>query len=346
VLVTGGAGFLGHHLVAALLRRGREVTVLDDLSTGRAERLPVAVRFVRGDVRDPAAVAEALEDATEVVHLAAVVSVRGSAEDPVRDADVNVLGTLQILEGLARARADGAPVGRAVLASSMAVYAEGTAGATLREDAPTAPRSPYGVGKLAAEQYWRLGCARAGVGGVVLRYFNAYGPGQTPSPYVGVITHFAERVRAGAPPVIFGDGLQRRDFVHVDDLVAATLAALERDVAGRTLNVGSGRGTTVREVARAVLDALGSPLVPEHAPAREEELREAVADISAARAALGYAPSRTALDLSWLVVPSRGSAPGGSAPGGSAPPGSAPGGSSSTVPPSTGPTAPQSSTTR
>jgi UDP-glucose 4-epimerase len=301
VLVTGGAGFIGHHLVAALRARGREVTVLDDLSTGRAERLPRETRLVMGDVRDAAAVAAALEGVCEVVHLAAVVSVRGSAEDPVRDAEVNVLGTLRLLEGIARARAAGQDVARAVLASSMAVYAEGAPDGLLREDAPTVPRSPYGVGKLAAERYWHLGCARSGVEGVVLRYFNAYGPGQTPSPYVGVITHFFDRVRAGMPPVIFGDGLQRRDFVHVDDLVAGTVAALDRDVSGLTLNLGSGRGTTVLEVARAVLAACGSTLEPEYAPARPEELRHAVADISAARAALGYEPSRPSLDLSWLA---------------------------------------------
>lgn len=298
-LVTGGAGFIGHHLSAALLRAGHDVVVLDDLSVGRAERVPEGARLVRGDVRDPAALEYALEGVRHVFHLAAVVSVRASVDAFVRDAEVNLFGTLRLLEAMR-----GRGVETAVLASSMAVYADG-AGAPIREDHPTAPASPYGAAKLAAEHYWHLVCPRLGVRGTVLRFFNAYGPGQTPTPYVGVITHFTERILRGEPPVIYGDGEQRRDFVHVEDLVAATVAVIEHDVAGRTINVGTGTATTVNQVARALLDALGSDLEPRHADAVPGELRDAVADVSAARELLGYRPSRPSLDVSSAVEPIR-----------------------------------------
>lgn len=296
VLVTGGAGFIGHHLVRALSARGRAVTVLDDLSLGRAERLPEGVRLVRGDVRDPAALGDALAGVREVVHLAAVVSVRASVADFVRDADVNFLGTLRLCEAMR-----GRGIRRVVFASSMAVYADGVGGQPLREDHPTVPVSPYGVAKLAAERALHLVAPELGVEAVVLRYFNTYGPGQTPSPYVGVITHFTERILAGEPPLVYGDGEQRRDFVHVEDVVAATMLALERHVAGQTLNVGTGTATTVNEVARRLLAQLGSPLVPVHVPAAPGELRCAVADVSAARERLGYRPSRPALDPSSVI---------------------------------------------
>jgi len=258
--------------------------------------VPAEARLVEGDVRDPAALAGALEGARHVFHLAAVVSVRASIDGFVRDADVNLLGTLRLLEAMR-----GRGIERAVLASSMAVYADSPSGAPIAEDHDTTPASPYGVAKLAAERYWHLVCPQLGVRGTVLRYFNTYGPGQTPTPYVGVITHFTERILRGEPPVIFGDGEQRRDFVHVEDIVAATTAALDHDVAGRTLNVGTGAATTVNEVARALLALLGSELAPRYEPAVAGELRNAVADIEAAREALGYRPARPSLDPSSVV---------------------------------------------
>ncbi|MDQ3033763.1 MAG: NAD-dependent epimerase/dehydratase family protein [Myxococcota bacterium] len=296
-LVTGGAGFIGHHLVAALRRRGRAVTVLDDLSMGRADRLPADVRLVRGDVRDAAVLADALDGVREVFHLAAVVSVRASVDGFVRDAEVNLLGTLRLLEAMR-----GRGIEKATLASSMAVYSDGAVGGLMREDHPTSPASPYGAAKLAAEHYWHLVCPQLEVQGTVLRYFNTYGPGQTPTPYVGVITHFAERIARGEPPLIFGDGEQRRDFVHVEDIVAATTAVLDHDVAGRTLNVGTGTATTVNEVARMVLALLESDLTPRHVDGVPGELRNAVASIDAARSALGYRPSRPTLEPSSVSI--------------------------------------------
>jgi len=285
-LVTGGAGFIGSHLVHALLDRGLAVTVLDDLSVGRRENVPPEARLVRGDVRDPAVVDEALDAVDCVFHEAAVVSVRASVDAFHRDADVNLMGTLTILGRMA-ARG----VRRAVLASSMAVYADSADAAPLGESHPTAPLSPYGIAKLAAEHYWRLLCRRLEIPAIVLRYFNTYGPRQTLTPYVGVITIFINRLLAGEPPVVFGDGAQRRDFVHVHDIVAANLLALESDVSDRVFNVGTGRATSVNEIAHALTALLAPGLAPVHAPAQPGEMQNAVADITAIRGALGFEPA-------------------------------------------------------
>ena len=296
-LVTGGAGFIGHHLVAALLAKGLEVTVLDDLSVGRRENVPAGARFIQGDVRDPEAVTVALAGADCVFHEAAVVSIRASVEGFLRDADVNLTGTLSLLQCMADSG-----VRKAVFASSMAVYADSERPVPLGESAPLAPISPYGIAKLAAERYWLMMCSHYGLSGTVLRYFNTYGPGQTPTPYVGVITIFISRLLRGEMPVIYGDGEQRRDFVHVDDVVSANLAALDGEVGGRTLNVGTGRATTVNDIARALIAELAPGTAPRYAPAQEGEMRNAVADISAIRAALGWAPGRPTVDFADVVA--------------------------------------------
>jgi len=295
-LVTGGAGFIGHHLSAALLARGLEVTVLDDLSVGRRENVPAGARFVQGDVRDPEAVTVALAGADCVFHEAAVVSIRASVEGFVRDADVNLTGTLNLLQCMA----DGG-VQKAVFASSMAVYADSERPVPLGEGAPLAPISPYGIAKLAAERYWLMMCAHHGLSGTVLRYFNTYGPGQTPTPYVGVITIFINRLLRGEIPVIYGDGEQRRDFVHVDDVVAANLAVLDGEAGGLTLNVGTGQATSVNEIARALIAELKPGAEPRYAPEQEGEMRNAVADVSAIRAALGWSPRRPRVDFADVV---------------------------------------------
>lgn len=298
VLVTGGAGFIGHHLAHALVARGVGVTVLDDLSMGRRENLPAAARFVAGDIRDPAAVRTALEGVDAVLHEAAIVSIRASVEHFVRDAEVNLMGTLNLLQQMA-----GRPIRRAVLASSMAVYADRPRPEPLAEDAPTEPIAPYGVAKLAAERYWRLMGAHTGVPTTVLRYFNTYGPNQTFTPYVGVITIFVRRLLAGQAPVIFGDGEQRRDFVHVDDIVRANLGVLDAPddaVVGRVFNVGTGHATSVNEIAAGLIAVLAPGMRPEHAPAQAGELRNAIADPSALAAAIGWSP-RPGVDFRSVV---------------------------------------------
>ncbi len=295
-LVTGGAGFIGSHLVRALIERGLEVNVLDDLSVGERQNVPDAARFTKGDIRDADAVDEALEGADCVFHNAAIVSVRGSVEAFVGDADVNLMGSLNLLS-----RMGSAGVRKGVLASSMAVYADSPQPLPLAELYPTEPLSPYGVAKLAAEHYWLQLCSRFGIAATVLRYFNTYGPGQTLTPYVGVITIFINRLLAGEAPVIFGDGEQRRDFVHVDDVVAANLLVLESELADRVFNVGTGRATSVNELARELTRILSPGTKAEYAPAQPGEMRNAVADISAIHAELGFEPTRPRIDLEDVV---------------------------------------------
>ncbi len=300
VLVTGGAGFIGHHLTRALLGRGVAVTVLDDLSMGRRENVPDAARLVVGDVRDAGALDDALEGVDAVLHEAAVVSIRASVEHFVRDAEVNLMGTLTVLRAIAARR-----IARAVLASSMAVYADSSTPEPLSEGAPTVPISPYGVAKLAAERYWLLIGAQAGVATTVLRYFNTYGPNQTPTPYVGVITIFIERLLAGAAPRIFGDGEQARDFIHVDDVVAANLAVLDAPpaaVAGRVFNVGTGRATSVNQIAAQLIAALAPGTQAEYLPPQPGEMRNAIADPSAIQGAVGWTARRVPPDLGDVIA--------------------------------------------
>jgi UDP-glucose 4-epimerase len=286
VLVTGGAGFIGSHVVARLLDAGHSVTVLDNLSVGTRERVPDDVRLVVGDVRDPMACADALRAVDAVIHLAARVTIRASLDGFVEDADVNLMGTLRLIAAL-----DGAPVRRFVLASSMAVYADGVAGSTVSEEHDTFPISPYGVSKLAAERIASQVLPLHGIPLTVLRFFNTFGPGQTYTPYVGAATIFITRLLQGEPITVFGDGEQQRDFVHVGDIADGVVASLSGPAG--TYNLGTGRGTTVNELARLIVERLAPGVEPTHAPAHAGELRYSVADISAARETLGYAPSRT-----------------------------------------------------
>ena len=283
-LVTGGAGFIGSHLTRALLACGHRVTVLDNLSVGRRETVPEQARFVHGDVRDDVAVADALKDVDCVFHLAAQVTIRGSFDRFIEDLDTNVMGTARVLKSL-----DPGAIKWFVLASSMAVYADAPAPTPLDEAHTTRPLSPYGVGKLAAESVARQILEARGIPMSALRYFNTYGPGQAYTPYVGVITIFVTRLLQGEAPTIFGDGEQQRDFVHVEDIAAATLSAPGREPG--TYNLGTGRGTTLNALAALLTERIAPHRKPVHAPPQPGELRYSIADISAARHALGYAPA-------------------------------------------------------
>ena len=289
MLVTGGAGFIGSHLCEALLREGWQVRVLDDLSVGRVTNVPAGCEFVEGNVLDDGVLRAAFAGVDAVCHDAARVSVRDSVEHFCEDAETNFLGTLKVLRAAGRSG-----VRRFVQASSMAVYADSPLAAPVAESHPLEPASPYGISKLAAERSILLVGRQLGLEPVVLRYFNTFGARQAYSPYVGVVTIFATQLLAGLPLTIFGDGGQTRDFVHVSDVVQANLLALTSPGApGGTFNVGSGRGTTVQEVATLLQQRLrpgaGDGWL-RHEPARVEEIRHSVADISAARAVLGYAP--------------------------------------------------------
>ncbi|MFO7693127.1 MAG: NAD-dependent epimerase/dehydratase family protein [Vicinamibacterales bacterium] len=296
VLVTGGAGFIGSHVTRACLARGLFVTVLDNLSVGTAAAVPPAADLVVGDVRDPDAVAQALGGVDAIIHLAAQVTIRGSFERFYDDLDTNLMGTANIVRTL-----DPERVRWFTLASSMAVYADAPSPDPIGEAHPTLPLSPYGVSKLAAEQVCRQMLGHRGVPVTLLRFFNTFGPGQTYTPYVGVITIFVTRLLTGEAPVIFGDGGQQRDFVHVDDIAAGVLGSLGR--AAGTFNLGSGRGTSLNALARLLVERVAPGAAVRYEEERAGELRFSVADIQAARRAFGYAPERSLeLDLDAVLA--------------------------------------------
>ena len=291
-LVTGGAGFIGHHLVRALVERGDDVTVLDDLSSGQVARLdPVRdrIEFVEGSILDQAALERAVAGAEVVFHEAALASVAKSVADPQRTDDVNVGGTIGIMLAAARHR-----VRRVVFAGSSAVY--GTSRQLPSDEEQRAsPTSPYGVSKLAGEQYTHaLGRLHA-VETAALRYFNVYGPGQDPaSEYAAVIPKFITAVVGGGRPTIYGAGTISRDFVYVDDVVAANiLAAQSTSPSVLTCNVATGVATTLTELLDEICFAAGRTVEPIFGPPREGDIPESRADIGAARRALGYEVTTT-----------------------------------------------------
>jgi UDP-glucose 4-epimerase len=263
-----------------------QVTVLDNLSIGRREAVPDGARLVAGDVRDQAAVNDALRDVDGIIHLAAQVTIRGSFERFYEDLDTNVMGTANLVRTLDRSR-----IKWFTLASSMAVYADCPSPMPIPEGYTTEPLSPYGVGKLAAERVCRQMLGAAGVPLTVLRFFNTFGPGQAYTPYVGVITIFVTRLLRGEAPQIFGDGGQQRDFVHVDDITDGVLASFGR--AEGAFNLGSGKPRTLNDLASLLIERVKPGMRTTHEPPRDGELRYSVADIAAARNAFGYSPTRT-----------------------------------------------------
>jgi UDP-glucose 4-epimerase len=280
-LVTGGAGFIGSHVVDALLREGGGVTVLDNLSSGRRENVAPGVVLVEGDIRDPAAVADAFARARPEVcfHLAAQADVRVSVERPDYDAEVNVLGTIRVLEA---ARAHGA---RVVFASTGgAIYGECERPAP--EGSERRPLAPYGTSKLAGEEYLATYNRLHGTSHVALRFGNVYGPRQDPHGEAGVVAIFLGLLATGGTPRIFGDGSQTRDYVFVGDVVRATLAGARSG--GGVFNVGTGRETSVLELYDACRRVAGSDVEAQLAPARPGELQRSVLDPSLADAALGF----------------------------------------------------------
>jgi nucleoside-diphosphate-sugar epimerase len=284
-LVTGGAGFIGSHLVRALQAQSRRVRILDDLSTGSRECVPSGTEFVQGDIRDPVACRQACTGVDTVFHLAARVTVRHSAATFVEDADTNVLGTLRMLEAAASRGAR-----RFIYASSMAVYADSAPGRQISEEYRTEPISAYGLGKLAAEQYVLLMGKHLGLEPVVLRFFNTFGPGQGYTPYVGVVTIFITHILAGKTCTIYDDGQQCRDFTHVRDVVAACLLAERSPAAvGEVFNIGTAVGTSVNRLAALLRGLLGAGSF-DHQPRDASELRYSVANIAKARHLLSYEP--------------------------------------------------------
>jgi UDP-glucose 4-epimerase len=285
-VVTGGAGFIGSHVVDALLERGDEVVVLDSLVTGKRERVSGGAELRVLDVRDP--LEAVFDDVRPVVcfHLAAQADVRVSVERPVDDADVNVLGTIRVLEA---ARRHG--TGLVFSSTGGAIYGECTAPA--REDAPRLPVSPYGVAKLAGEEYLAGFNRLYGSRHVSLRYGNVFGPRQDPHGEAGVVAIFLGALAEDRAPSIFGDGEATRDYVYVADVVRATLAAAEHERG--VFNVGTGLGTSVNDLFARCQAVAGSSLEAEHAPPRSGELQRSVLDPALAAEALGWS-AETSLD--------------------------------------------------
>jgi nucleoside-diphosphate-sugar epimerase len=287
-LVTGGAGFIGSHLVDALLAEGRTVRVLDNLATGRESNLSGAVGrvdWVHGDIRDADTVAAAMRGMDAVFHVAALPSVGGSIENPVVWNDVNIQGTLNVLVA-----ARDAGVERFVFSSSSSVYGD-TLVLPTGEDVPPNPLSPYALQKLAGEHYCRLFHTLYGLKTVALRYFNVFGPRQNPrSQYAAVVPLFVECLRAGKPMTICGDGGQTRDFTFVADIVSANLACLRAppEAFGGVFNVARGDRVSVSRLAETLMDVMGLRVNPVHVAARPGEIRDSQADPSRARLVLGW----------------------------------------------------------
>jgi UDP-glucose 4-epimerase len=289
-LVTGGAGFIGSHLVEALLARGNTVRVLDNFSTGdvaNLERVRDRVEMVYGDITDLETVQSAVKGVEVVFHQAALASVPRSIADPLATHRACVTGTLNVLVA---ARA--ADVRRVVYAASSSAYG-GSRKLPKDEDDPTLPLSPYAVAKLAGEQYCAVFADVYGLETVRLRYFNVFGPRQSPdSPYAAVIPKFLEAMSAGRRPIIHGDGEQSRDFTFVSDVVQANLLAAEAPgVSGNVYNVACGRRTSLLQLVELLNRLLDSAIEPEHTEARPGDVRHSLASIERAREDLGYEPT-------------------------------------------------------
>jgi UDP-glucose 4-epimerase len=281
VVVTGGAGFIGSHVVEALLARGDEVHVLDNLSSGARENVDDAATLHEADIRSDADRVFDEVQPEACFHLAAQADVRVSVERPDYDADVNVVGTIRVLEAATRH-------GAKVVFSSTGGAIYGEVDAPADEDHPRRPLAPYGTSKLAGEEYLQTYNRLHHAGHVVLRYGNVYGPRQDPHGEAGVVAIFMHRLRDGNQPRIFGDGRQTRDYVYVEDVARATVAALNAD--GGVYNIGTGGETTVVELLAAIQRVTGTHIAAEFADPRPGELQRSVLDVGRAAQELGWGP--------------------------------------------------------
>ena len=285
-LVTGGAGFIGSNLAARLLADGCHVSILDNLSTGYRSNVPShpRLRFVEGDIRDEAAVREGIAGVDVVFHLAASVGNKRSIERPLEDAEVNVIGTLRVLEAALR---NG--VRKIVTSSSAGVFGE-LKQLPIREDHPAEPDTPYGASKLCEEKQCLAYAKLHDIEAVCLRYFNVYGPNQRFDAYGNVIPIFVFQMLRGEPLTIFGDGEQTRDFVNVRDVVQANLRAAAARESSGAYNIGSGTRITINRLVALLREASGLEPTVQQGPPRPGDVRHSLADISAARATLGFEP--------------------------------------------------------
>ena len=295
-LVTGGAGFIGSHLIDRLINEGFEVRVLDNFSTGKLENINAHLgnpRFhlFKGDIRKRGTLKEVIKGADYVFHLAAVADIELSMRKPKLVNEVNVTGTLNLLEESLNSNVE-----KFIFTSSCAVYGEPIY-TPIDENHPTNPLSPYGVSKLAAEHYCRVFYEAYGLKTVVLRLFNVYGPRQERSPYRGVIAEFLKRLKKGEAPIIFGSGEQTRDFIYVADVIEALMLTLKNKFcAGVTLNIGSGVETSINEVAEKLIEIFGLRIKPIHLEARAGDIKRSYASINRAKETLGFRVSMSLED--------------------------------------------------
>ncbi len=287
-LVTGGAGFIGSHLVDRLVREGWKVRVLDDLSSGRLENLSHsldAIELVEGDLADPTQIRDAVQEVEVVFHQGAVPSVPRSVAEPLRTHRVNVNGTLGLLEAARQAG-----VRRVVFASSSSAYGN-TPTLPKVESMPPSPRSPYALQKYTAETYCRLYTRFYGLETVALRYFNVFGPRQDPaSQYAAVVPLFATACLQGKAPRVHGDGEQTRDFTFVEDTVRANVLAADAEAAGEVVNIAGGRRTSLNQLLGVLADLTGADVQAEYSAPRAGDVRDSLADLTKASTLLGYEP--------------------------------------------------------
>ncbi|MCL4430177.1 MAG: SDR family NAD(P)-dependent oxidoreductase [Chloroflexi bacterium] len=289
VLVTGGAGFIGSHVVGRFLTEGYTVRVLDNLSTGKISNIEChvnskAIEFVEGDIRDASTVKKSLEDISAVIHMAALVSVPLSVENPNLTYDINLLGTLNLLQASLEKH-----VNKFVFISSCAVCGEPESLPVTEETRPN-PISPYAESKLIGERY-SLGFSERGLlRAVVLRFFNVYGPRQGMNDYSGVITRFIDSIKQKLPLTVYGDGLQTRDFVNVKDVAEAVLSSVKNEAEG-VFNIGSGKPTSINELAQTLLELAGAEKKIRYEAPRAGDIKDSYADISKAKKILAYTPN-------------------------------------------------------
>lgn len=290
ILVTGGAGFIGSHVVDNLVKKGYDVTVLDNLSTGKVENIrshinDKTIKFVNGDITDANTVKKTLQRCNTVIHLAALVSVPQSIKEPQLVSKVNVTGTLNVLNSSVRAK-----INKFVFASSAAVY--GDAKPPHHEDLQLRALSPYAATKITGEYFCNAFRASYDLPVVILRYFNVYGPRMKSDTYSSVMTNFMRRISANKQPVIYGNGKQTRDFIHVKDVAEATILALEnQNVAGIAFNVATGKPTTVTNLYKMFLKVLDRKVKAKYLSARPGDVKESYADVSLIKKKLRFYPS-------------------------------------------------------
>lgn len=280
-LVTGGAGFIGSHIVSKLVDMDIETIVIDDLSMGHRENVSREAKLIIGNILDANILKKAMKGVDIVFHNAAKVSIRNSFSDLYNDTNINVMGTINVLQAMAENN-----VKKIIYASSMAVYGKNSL--PIKENGLLDPISPYGIGKLASERYCLLMGQFYHFDVVCLRYFNTYGPRQTFTPYVGVITIFITRLLKGKPPVIFGDGNQIRDFIHVSDVVSANILSMEKEITQEVLNVGTGNGTSVNEIAKLLINKINPDIKLKYDPPKPGEPNDSIADTTRARRLVGF----------------------------------------------------------